>query len=121
MLDIAGETLLGIQGESELGPLVAFGLGGIFVEAIGRIGGRMAPLSARDAESLIEEFRDIKVMHGFRGKPAWDLDTLAGILVSAGQFAAGGRSWIASLDINPLTYGPAGFQAVDALLLLRES
>jgi acyl-CoA synthetase (NDP forming) len=119
MISASGEALLGIQGESELGPLVAFGLGGIFTEALGKVGGRMAPFGPNQAHALIEEFRDVKVMHGFRGRPPWDLDALAGVLVSAGKLAAGGRDWIASLDVNPLLYGPGGFQAVDALLLLR--
>jgi acetate---CoA ligase (ADP-forming) len=119
MISASGEALLGIQGESELGPLVAFGLGGIFTEALGKVGGRMAPFGPDQAHALIEEFRDVQVMHGFRGRPAWDLDALAGILVAAGQLAAGGRDWIASLDVNPLLYGSDGFQAVDALLLLR--
>jgi acetate---CoA ligase (ADP-forming) len=119
MVEIGGEALLGIQGESELGPLVVFGLGGVFTEVLNRVGGRMAPFGAAEAAELIEEFADLKVMHGFRGRPGWDLDALAGILVAAGQLAAGGREWIASLDVNPLVYGPAGFHAVDALLLLR--
>ena len=120
MLEVSGEALLGIQGESELGPLVVLGLGGIFVEVLNRVGGRMAPFTTEVARELIEEFADLKVMHGFRGRPGWDLDALAGILVAAGQLAARGREWIATLDINPLIYGPDGFGAVDALLLLRD-
>ena len=120
MLQASGEALLGIQGESELGPLVVLGLGGVFVEVLNRVGGRMAPFTTEVARELIEEFADLKVMHGFRGRPGWDLDALAGILVAAGQLAARGREWIATLDINPLIYGPDGFGAVDALLLLRD-
>jgi hypothetical protein len=82
----------------------------------------MAPFTAEVAAELIEEFADLKVLHGFRGRPGWDLDALARTLVAAGQLAARGREWIATLDINPLIYGPDGFHAVDALLLLlRES
>src|ERR1700723_3091159 len=84
------------------------------------VGVRMAPFTAEVARELIEEFADLKVRHGFRGRPGWDLDALAGILVAAGQLAARGREWIATLDINPLVYGPDGFHAVDALLLLRD-
>jgi acyl-CoA synthetase (NDP forming) len=120
MLQAGGEALLGIQGESELGPLVVLGLGGILVEVLNRVGGRMAPFTQEEARELIEEFADLKVMHGFRGRPGWDLDALAGILVAAGQLAARGREWIATLDINPLIYAPDGFAAVDALLLLRD-
>lgn len=76
----------------------------------------MAPFTAEVAAELIEEFADLKVLHGFRGRPGWDLDALAGILVAAGQLAARGREWIATLDINPLIYGPDGFHAVGALL-----
>jgi acetate---CoA ligase (ADP-forming) len=119
MIAATGEALLGIQGESELGPLVVFGLGGIFAEALRKVGGRMAPFDAAQARGLIEEFRDVQVMHGFRGHPAWDLEGLTDILVAAGRLAAGGRDWIMSLDVNPLLFGPDGFQAVDALLLVR--
>ncbi|HEX9529851.1 MAG TPA: acetate--CoA ligase family protein [Acidimicrobiales bacterium] len=119
MLEITGETLLGIQASSELGPLVVFGLGGIFVEALNKIGGRMAPFDAHEARALIEEFTGVKVMHGFRGQPPWDLEALSELLVAAGRLAANGRKWISTLDVNPLVYGPTGFHAVDALLLVR--
>jgi succinyl-CoA synthetase beta subunit len=118
-VEILGEAFIGIQGDSELGPLVVFGLGGIFVEVMQRVGGRMAPLSLRDAQSLIDEFADAKVMHGFRGRPAWDLEALARILVAAGRLAVAGSGWIESLDLNPLVYTPSGFVAVDALCLVR--
>lgn len=119
MVVIDGEALLGIQGTSELGPLVVFGLGGVMVEVLNRVSGRMAPFGLAEAEDLIEEFRDIKLMHGFRGKPPWDLNALAQIILNAGRFASGAADWLGSLDVNPLVWGPDGFQAVDALLLLR--
>jgi acyl-CoA synthetase (NDP forming) len=120
MVDSAGEVFIGINGTTELGPMVLFGLGGIFVEALNRVGGRMAPFDLDEARDLIEEFRELKVMHGFRGRPAWDLDALAHVLVKAGDFAAAGQEWIASLDLNPVLHGgDGGYTAVDALLLIR--
>ncbi len=113
-----GEVFMGIRGNSELGPMVVFGLGGIFVEALGRVGGRMAPLSRRQADSLISEFADTKIMHGFRGRPRWDLDALSSLLVAMGRLAVGARGWLESLDINPLLYAAEGFVAVDALCLI---
>src|SRR5690606_40209360 len=89
MVKARGEAFLGIQ-NTELGPMVVFGLGGIFVEVLNRIGGRMAPFDRREAESLIAEFEDAKIMHGFRGQAAWNLEMLADLLVSAGNLAAGG-------------------------------
>lgn len=120
MVDVQGETLVGIKGSSELGPLVAFGIGGVLVEVIRRVGGRLAPLSREQARGLIDEFTDLGIMHGFRGSRPWDLEALIDILVAAGNLAAAGSHWIESLDINPMVYGAQGFVAVDALCLLRE-
>jgi hypothetical protein len=114
-----GEAFIGIQGESELGPAVAFGLGGIFVELLRKISGRLAPLSAADAAELIDEFRGTGVLDGFRGAPPWDTAALAEILVAAGGLAAAGRDWIRSIDVNPLIIGPTGPVAVDGLCLVR--
>lgn len=117
MVKARGEAFLGIQ-NGELGPMVVFGLGGIFVEVLKRIGGRMAPLSRAEAESLIGEFEDAKLMHGFRGQPAWDLDALADILVNAGKLAVGSADWLESFDANPVLVTDDGFQTVDALCLV---
>ena len=119
MIAGVGEGFIGVD-SSELGPLVAYGIGGVLVEAINRIGGRMAPLTREDADALIEEFRDVKLMHGFRGQAPWNLDRLAEILVSVGELAAGSAQWLRSLDINPLIVTEEGFFAVDALAILKE-
>lgn len=119
MLEVRAEAFIGIQ-STELGPMVVFGLGGVMVEVLNRIGGRMAPFPRSEAENMIAEFEDARLMHGFRGQPAWDLDALADLLVRVGDFAAGSSEWLGSLDINPLVVTENGFVAVDALCLLRE-
>lgn len=116
-----GEAFIGARGSTELGPVVAFGLGGIFVEVLKRVSGRMAPLSEADASELIGEFDDLGVLDGVRGQGAWDREQLQGILVSVGQLAAAGRSWIDTIDINPLIQGREGLVAVDGLIVLRPS
>ncbi len=115
-----GELLIGIDGSSELGPMVMLGLGGIFVEVLQRIGGRPAPLTKAAAEALIEEFRDLRLLHGFRGSQPWHLDQLADTLVGLGNLAAAGHGWIESLDVNPLLVTEDGLVAVDALCIVRE-
>jgi hypothetical protein len=108
-----GEVFIGLKGASELGPVVAFGLGGVFVEVLRRVSGRLAPLDAQDAEEMIAEFDDLGVADGFRGSPPWNRSLLVEVLVRAGQLVAGGRDWIESLDINPLIQTDDGFVAVD--------
>jgi succinyl-CoA synthetase beta subunit len=119
MVDVQGETIVGLKGRSELGPLVVFGIGGILVEVVRRVGGRLAPLTREEARGLIAEFEDLGIMHGFRGSEPWDLEALVDILLNAGRLAAAGTEWIDSLDINPMVYGARGFVAVDAFCLLR--
>lgn len=114
-----GELLLGIEGGSELGPMVVLGIGGILVELLGRVGGRPAPMTRADAESLIEEFRDLRLMHGYRGAEPWHLDQLADVLVGLGRLAAAGHDWIESFDVNPLLVTEDGLVAVDALCIVR--
>lgn len=119
MASFRGEAFIGLQ-NSELGPLVVFGLGGIFVEVLKKVGGRLAPFDRSEAESLIEEFRDAQLLHGFRGQPAWNLDRLADLLVAAGDLAAGSAEWLDSLDVNPLLVVGDDYLAVDALVIVRD-
>jgi acetate---CoA ligase (ADP-forming) len=119
MVDGQGEAFIGIQGRSELGPVVAFGLGGVFVEVLGRVRGRLAPFTSADAHEMLAEFDDLGVLSGVRGRLPWDTDALTTILVQVGKLAAAGREWIETLDINPLIFDGERFAAVDGLCLLR--
>lgn len=120
MLKGHGEAFVGVSGSSELGPVVAFGLGGVFVEVMKRVAGRMAPMTAVDARELVAEFDDTGVIDGFRGAPAWDRTALVNILVAASRLAAAGREWIQSIDINPLIITAEGVVAVDGLCLVGD-
>ena len=93
--------------------MVAFGLGGVFVEVLRRVSGRLAPFTEADAEEMIAEFDDLGVADGFRGGPPWDRPLLAGLLVAAGELAAGARHWLRTFDVNPLIQTDTGFVAVD--------
>jgi len=115
MLEGLGEVFVGLTGSSELGPVVAFGLGGVYVEIVRDVSGRCAPLSALDASELLSEFDRFGVLDGFRGARTWDRSALESLLVAAGDLVAGGREWIGELDINPLIVTSAGPVAVDAV------
>lgn len=119
MIASAGEAFIGIKGATELGPLVVFGLGGIFVEVLKKIGGRMAPFPEATAFELVDEFTETGLIDGFRGQAPWDRTQLASILVAAGRLAAAGRDWIDSIDINPMLWTGKSYCAVDGLCLLR--
>jgi acyl-CoA synthetase (NDP forming) len=121
MLNGYAEAFIGMNGATELGPVVAFGPGGVFVEVLRRVSGRLAPLSGDDARELLADFADLGILEGLRGGPPWDAKALVSILEAAGRLVAGGRDWIDSIDVNPLILTPEGVVAVDGLCLVREA
>ena len=116
-----GEVLIGAQSGSPLGPIVLFGLGGIFVEALADVSARSAPFTAADASDMVAEIRGHKVLQGIRGQDPWDVEALIGILVGFSQLAAATSTWLESVEINPLMVTDNGYAAVDVSCILRSS
>jgi acetate---CoA ligase (ADP-forming) len=114
-----GEAFLGVKNNSALGPMVVCGLGGIFVEVLKRAVGLMAPFTRQQAMTALDELADTGVFQGLRGARPWDPEVLADALDATGRLADGARSWLETLDINPLLYVNGEFVAVDALVVLR--
>ncbi|WP_457255093.1 acetate--CoA ligase family protein [Pedococcus sp. P5_B7] len=118
LVKIGGEAFVGVEGRTDLGPFVAVGIGGIFVEALSKFAGRLAPLRQHDAEQILEQLADIGVFEGLRGQQAWDREKLETLLVSVGRLASGSVDWLESLDINPLVVTENGYIAVDGLCIV---
>lgn len=116
------EVILGVKRDPVFGPLVMFGLGGVYVEALADVSFRLAPLSRRDAEEMIGEVRSAKLLEGLRGAPPADRAALVEAIVRLGQLAADCPE-IEELDVNPLMTLPAGqgALAVDARIIFREA
>jgi len=115
------EVILGVKRDPVFGPLVMFGLGGVYVEALADVSFRLAPLSRQDAEEMISEVRSAKLLQGLRGAPPADRAALVEAIVRIGQLAADFPE-IEELDVNPLMVLPAGrgALAVDARIILKE-
>lgn len=116
----AVEVILGVVRDATFGPVVVFGSGGILVELMKDSTLRLPPLNKDDALDMIEQTRGKKLLKGFRGRPAADVEALADALVRLSQLAVDFGDEIAALDINPLMVLPAGrgVRAVDALIEL---
>jgi acetyltransferase len=115
------EVLIGMKRDPQFGPLVTFGLGGIYVEALGDVTFRVAPFSAQEAEAMLGEIRAKALLDGVRGEPPVDKGALVDALLRVGQLAQGFPA-IVELDINPLVVYPRseGVLAIDMRLVLRE-
>jgi acetate---CoA ligase (ADP-forming) len=113
------QVIVGIKRDPTFGPLVMFGLGGIYVEALADVSFRLAPLTAEDAEAMIDEVRSAKLLSGLRGAPPADRRALVDAIVKIGRLAADHEE-ILELDVNPLIVLPKGegAVAVDARVIL---
>lgn len=111
------ETVIGVNSDPTFGPVVMFGLGGIFVEVLKDVTFRLAPFGADEAARMIREIKSFDVLTGARGGPAVDLDALAETLARVSVFAAENADKLESLDINPYLALPKGGVALDALIV----
>ncbi len=115
------ECFIGCHADPEFGPVIGFGLGGIFVEVIEDLAWRAAPFDAREARRMIEETHAVTVLSGFRGRPRGDFAALAETLANVSTMVWELRDDVAELDVNPLLVGPegSGVVAVDCFAGLR--
>jgi acetyltransferase len=111
------ETIVGLARDPVFGPLVMFGLGGVFVEALRDVAFRIAPLGALDAHDLIHSIRGFRLLEGIRGAEPADLAALADAVLRVAQLAIDFPQ-IAELDINPLLAFPDRVVAVDARVMV---
>ncbi len=113
------EVIIGVKRDPTFGPLVMFGLGGIYVEALADVSFRLAPLTHADAEEMIDEVRSARLLAGLRGAAPADRAALVDAIVRVGRLAAD-HPEIAELDINPLLVLPVGegVLAIDARTIL---
>ena len=113
------ETIVGASYDSQLGPILLFGTGGVMVEVYNDVALRLCPITRDDALEMIDEVKGARLLSGFRGAPAADVDALAEALVSVSRMAAQLEGSLGELDINPLMVLPAGqgVKAADALVV----
>ncbi|MDD4092561.1 MAG: acetate--CoA ligase family protein [Smithellaceae bacterium] len=120
---IAGsrEWVAGLIRDAQFGPVVMFGLGGIFTEALADTTFRVAPLDRREAKRMIGEIASRKLLGNFRGEAPVDADQLADVLIGLSKLGME-RPDIREVDVNPLITTPKGnVVAVDALVILDEN
>lgn len=107
------ETIVGLNRAELIGPMVMFGLGGVYVEVLRDVVLRLAPLRDSDADLMIHEVKMYKLLEGVRGEPHRDHAALADVILRVSQLALR-HPRIAEMDINPLLALEHGALAVDA-------
>ncbi|RLB92582.1 MAG: CoA-binding protein [Deltaproteobacteria bacterium] len=121
MITHGREVIIGITRDMQFGPMIMFGLGGIYVEVLKDVAFRIAPLSVEEADDMIRETRSFPLLRGVRGEPPADIEAIKDALLRVSQMAVDFPE-IIEADINPLLVCPEGqgAVAVDARISIQE-
>jgi len=111
------EVIVGIIRDPAFGPVVMFGLGGIFVETLQDTTFRLAPATPAESHGMLDEIRGAAILRGVRGMPAVDREALSALIANASQLAADFPE-IIEVDLNPVVATASGVLAVDARLVV---
>jgi acyl-CoA synthetase (NDP forming) len=111
------EVIVGGIIDKQFGPVVMFGLGGIFVELFKDVSFGLAPLSGEDALRLLREVKGYRLLEGLRGRPPADIDALSTVLVRVSELMATGL--IEEIDLNPVAVYSNGAMVLDAKMSVR--
>ncbi|HEU0054675.1 MAG TPA: acetate--CoA ligase family protein [Longimicrobium sp.] len=112
------ETIVGMTSDPQFGPLVMFGLGGIYVEALHDVVFRVQPVSDVDAREMVRAIRSARLLQGVRGEPPADLAAVEEVIQRVSQLV-GDHDAIREMDVNPWLAFPEGGVAVDGRISIR--
>jgi acetyltransferase len=111
------ELIVGVSRDPQFGPVLMFGVGGIFVETLKDVVFRAVPLQREDAVEMIGEIRLRAMLDGVRGLPPVDREALADLLLKVSDLAAA-HPQIAEIDLNPVIAHGDGWTIADARMIL---
>ncbi len=114
------EVIIGGLRDNIFGPVVMFGLGGIFVEVLRDVSFRVAPITLNDALEMMNEIKSAKLLEGYRGQPPVDKEALAKTIIAVAKLLEENPE-IDSIDLNPVIAYPDKALVVDARIILRQS
>lgn len=117
-VDDGVETIVGVNRDPQFGPLVMFGLGGIFVEVLEDTTFRVAPISEQEAEGMVDDIDSAPLLRGARGRESIDEKSVVTAIQRISQLVTDFPA-ILELDINPLVALPDGAQAIDLRLTVE--
>jgi acyl-CoA synthetase (NDP forming) len=114
------EVIIGVSKDHQFGPVLMFGLGGVFVEILKDVTFRITPLTEQDAHDMIREIKGYPLLKGYRSQEAVDVSYLEKLLLQVSRFV-GENPEIKELDINPIFAYSDSAVAVDARVILEET
>jgi len=114
------EVIVGVTQDVTFGPVIMFGLGGIFVELLRDVTFRAIPITMKDARQMINGIKNKVILDGWRGSKAVDKEKLADFLCRVSDLVRK-HDEISELDLNPVRITENGLFALDARIILKEN
>ena len=111
------EVLLGMVRDAQFGPLMTFGLGGVFVEIFEDVVTVIPPIDPETARRCLERLKGFPLLQGARGRPPADIDTLTAVISRFSLLTGALGASLSEIDVNPLIVHAEGAVAVDALVV----
>ena len=111
------EVIIGAKRDPQFGPVVIFGMGGIFVEVLKDVSMRIAPIDRNEAMRMIKETKAHEVLKGVRGKKPADVDSLSSLIAIVSNLMMD-HSEVKELDLNPCFVNEKGFFIADARIII---
>jgi acyl-CoA synthetase (NDP forming) len=115
------ELFVGCTRDPQWGPVIAVGLGGVWVEVLQDVALRPLPIDAAEVRRMLAELRGARLLHGVRGTQAADLDAVAEVIARIGDAAVALGPDLEALEVNPLWVRGSDVEALDALAVWRET
>jgi acetyltransferase len=110
------EVIVGVTQDANYGPIMMFGLGGIYTEIYRDVAFRLAPLSRQNAEEMIREIKGFPILAGTRGHSGYDIGALVKLIISVSRLAVENQN-IQELDLNPIRIFEKGLMALDIRII----
>jgi acetyltransferase len=116
------EIIVGAHADPLFGPMMVVGAGGVLVELVKDVACRLLPVGPQDVRAMIGELKVAKLLAGFRGRPAADLDALVTAICGLSDFYLDHRHLLSDLEVNPLIVleQGKGVRAVDLRAATRD-
>ncbi|MFH1445095.1 MAG: acetate--CoA ligase family protein [Nanoarchaeota archaeon] len=111
------ETIIGANYDQQFGPVIMFGMGGIFVEVLKDVSFRLIPIERKDAQEMIREIKGYSILKGVRGHKAVNFKAIEDILLKISRMMTKEKK-IKELDLNPVFVSFRGAVAVDARIIV---
>jgi len=111
------ECIIGMIRDAQFGPVIMFGLGGIFVEVLKDVSFRVAPLADEDIDEMISEIKGYKILTGVRGENPKDVEAIKAVLATLSEIVIDNPE-ISEIDLNPVIVHEKSLSIVDSRVLI---